>query len=161
LVFNQWRDELEHKVREPSIHPAIESHLIKYRSLMPSLALIINEIEVGHGSSVTDQSAKKAVAWCEYLESHMYRIYGSAINPALQAAEMILARRDKLPDGFTLRDVQRKCWAGLTDREHINKAIDELIDCGYLRESKPAPGSLLGRHRVLLSYYWNPIIKEK
>ena len=123
---------------------------------MPSLALIINEIEIGHGYSVTEQSAKKAVAWCEYLESHMYRIYGSAINPAVQAAEMILARRDKLPDGFTHRDVQRKGWAGLSDVEHVKAAVDELVACGYLRESRTATGG-----RPSSSYYWNPEIEDK
>ena len=153
LVFNQWRDELEQKVREPGIHPAIESHLIKYRSLMPSLALIINEIEIGHGCSVAEQSAKKAVAWCDYLESQMYRIYGSAINPEVQAAEMILARQAKLPDGFTHRDVHRKGWAGLSDSELVKSAIDELIASGYLRESRTTTGG-----RPSLLYFWNPAI---
>jgi putative DNA primase/helicase len=153
LVFNQWRKELEQKVREPGIHPAVESHLIKYRSLMPSIALIINEVEVGHGLSVTEQSANKAVAWCEYLESHMYRIYGSAINPAVLAAETILTRRDKLPDEFTGRDLQRKGWAGLSELELIRKALDELSACGYVRESRAATGG-----RPSIKYYWNPVI---
>ncbi|NCF35854.1 MAG: DUF3987 domain-containing protein [Gammaproteobacteria bacterium] len=156
LVFNQWREELEQKVREPGIHPAIESHLIKYRSLMPSIALIINTIEVGHGQPIIKRSAEKAVAWCSYLESHMYRIYGSAINPAVQAAEAILARRNRLLDGFTARVVQRKGWAGLSESKIVREGIDELVACGYLRESR-----IDSHGRPSLIYHWNPAIDEK
>ena len=41
-VFDTWRASLEKKVRSGEEHPAIESHLAKYRSLIPSLALIIH-----------------------------------------------------------------------------------------------------------------------
>ncbi len=156
LVFNQWREELEQKVREPGIHPAVESHLIKYRSLMPSIALIINTIEIGHGQPVVERSAEKAVAWCSYLESHMYRIYGSAINPAVQSAETILARRNELPDGFTTRNVHRKGWAGLSESELVKAGIDELVACNYLRESRINTGG-----RPSWIYHWNPAIDEK
>ena len=123
---------------------------------MPSIALIINEIEVGHGRLVIERSAKKAVAWCSYLESHMYRIYGSAINPAVQAAETILARRNRLSDGFTTRTVQRKGWAGLSESELVRAGIDELTACGYLRESRIDTGG-----RRSWAYYWNPAIDDK
>jgi hypothetical protein len=156
LIFDRWRQGLEQKARESGIHPAVESHLIKYRSLMPSLALIINTIEVGHGRPVIERSAEKAVTWCGYLESHMYRIYGSAINPAIQAAETILARRNGLPDGFTSRIVQRKGWAGLSESKLVREGIDELVACGYLRESR-----IDSRGRPSLIYHWNPAIDEK
>lgn len=158
-VFNKWRHELELKIREPGIHPAIESHLTKYRSLMPSLALIINEVEQGHGQPVIDQSAMKAAAWCQYLESHAMRIYGGAIDPAALGAETILERRDKLPDGFSQRDVQRKGWAGLTDGDHIKAALNELVDCGYLRIEKKPSSTTGGRPSI--TFFWNPGIEAK
>jgi hypothetical protein len=40
-VFDDWRAKLEDKVRSGHEHPALESHLAKYRSLVPSLALLI------------------------------------------------------------------------------------------------------------------------
>ena len=157
-VFNEWREELEIKTRLPDIHPAIESHLTKYRSLMPSLALIINEVEVGHCEEVTEDSASKACAWCQYLESHMHRIYGGAIDPAVQNAELILNRREKLPDIFTSRIIKRKNWAGLTELEQVNKALEELVASGYIREAKQENTNVVGRPS--LTYSWNPAIGE-
>jgi putative DNA primase/helicase len=40
LAFTEWRSELEQRLRSGEEHPAIEAHLAKYRSLVPSLALI-------------------------------------------------------------------------------------------------------------------------
>ena len=158
-VFNDWREELESKTREQGIHPAIESHLTKYRSLMPSIALVINEVEQGHCQSVTGQSALKASAWCQYLESHAMRIYAGAIDPAAQGAELILGRRDKLSDGFTQRNVQRKGWAGLSEVDHVKSALNELIECGYLREVQSDKSTTGGRPSW--TYFWSPLIESK
>jgi hypothetical protein len=68
-VFDQWRDELEIRLRSTELSPALESHLAKYRSLMPSLALIIQLIEFvnssGDGGAVGLRAALQAAAWCE------------------------------------------------------------------------------------------------
>ena len=37
-LFNEWRTCLEQRLRNGELGPALESHLAKYRSLMPSLA---------------------------------------------------------------------------------------------------------------------------
>ena len=155
-VFNEWRSDLENKVREPDIHPAIESHLVKYRSLMPSLALIINEVEQGHAQAVTASSALKAIGWCQYLESHMHRIYGGAIDPATQGAKIILERRDRLPDPFKVKAIRQKGWAGLSETRQVKAALSELIESGYIRE--------VAQHtkgRPAVSYEWNPTLKEQ
>ena len=145
VLFNKWREKLEKMVRKPSIHPALEAHFIKYRSLMPSLALIINEMDVGHGKPVTLGSAAKAVKWCIYLKSHAERMYGSAINISAQNAETILTRRKKIPDEFTVRDVRRKHWAGLSDNEQVVAALLELAECGYIRAVEPDKTKKAGR----------------
>ena len=155
-LFNEWRLELERKIREPGIHPAIESHLTKYRSLMPSIALIINEVEEGHCEQVTRQSAMKAAAWCEYLESHAMRIYGGAVDPAAQSAELILERRDKLPDKFKVKDIQQKGWAGLSETKHVKQALYELEECGYLRAQTLSTGG-----RPAVTHEWSPRIESE
>jgi Protein of unknown function (DUF3987) len=38
--FDSWRADLEQRLRAEDDHPVLLSHVAKYRSLMPSLALI-------------------------------------------------------------------------------------------------------------------------
>ena len=152
-IFNTWRTELEAKIREPDIHPALESHLTKYRSLMPSLALIIDMAECESLAKVSGVAAVKAVAWCKYLETHANRIYGAAVNPAVHGAATILKRRDKLPAQVRARDIRDKGWSGLSDTGSIKAAFRELEESGYIRRLKKETG---GRPSEV--YEWNPII---
>jgi len=95
-VFDRWRAELEDRLRSAELPSALESHLAKYRSLMPSLALICHLIEYvdsttddssTEGGAVGLRSAVRAAAWCEYLETHARRLYASAENPAMGERE--------------------------------------------------------------------------
>ncbi len=90
-IFNEWRESLEMRLRSGEMTPAMEAHLAKYRSLMPSLALIFHAIEVADCSlhrpaempdetRVGDTAALQAVLWCDYLETHAQRLYASAAN---------------------------------------------------------------------------------
>jgi len=67
-IFDAWRDELEKRLRgDHGLHPAMESHLVKYRSLMPSLALIFHLVDVVDGAAtehVSDVAAAMAADWC-------------------------------------------------------------------------------------------------
>ena len=152
-LFDEWYVANENKVASDDLHPAIASHFGKYGSLVASLALIINEIEVGHYETITRDSVAKALQWVEYLESHAMRIYGDVVSPTIHTAELILAKKKQLPDGFTTRDIRRKGWAGVSNSEEICLALDELIECGYLRRA--AKGSSKGG-RPTLKYRWNP-----
>jgi len=46
-------------------------------------------------------------------------------------ADRIMAA--KLPDGFTLRNIDRAKWSGLTDRKTIEDALAWLEDSGWIR----------------------------
>src|SRR4029079_7320546 len=50
-VFYQWWGELEAILRTQEDEPVVLEHLGKYRSLMPSLALIFHLLELASGSS--------------------------------------------------------------------------------------------------------------
>jgi putative DNA primase/helicase len=138
-VFDRWRDELEDKVRTADLPPALESHLAKYRSLMPSLALIFQIIEyvddTAKGGAVGLRPALQAAAWCEYLESHATRLYSSAENPAMEGARALLERIRKgdVSDGDSTRSVYRKHWAKLSTPEEVNSACAVLEEFGWLR----------------------------
>jgi len=84
-LFLDWRTDLERRLRRGELHPALESHLAKYRKLIPGLALILHLAEGGRGP-VTEQAVLKALAWAEYLESHALRAYGSVSQPETAVA---------------------------------------------------------------------------
>ena len=138
-VFDQWRGELEAKLRTEELHPAVESHLAKYRSLMPSLALIFHLIEhvdgTAEGAAVGLGPTLQAAAWCEYLETHARRLYASAQNLAMEAARALLERirKGEVKDGSTVREIYRKQWATLSSPETVASAAGVLEDFGWLR----------------------------
>ena len=63
----------------------MQHYLAKYRSLMPSLALLFELADDGR-DKISLQHAKQAAAWCDYLESHARRIYSMIVSPERQAA---------------------------------------------------------------------------
>lgn len=131
-IFTEWRTELETvKLRadEPEI---IESHLSKYRSLVPSLALICHLTDSGTGP-VSEVAMIQAAAWAEYLEAHARRIYSIAMDD--NAAMCALAGRiqsGSLADGFKPRDVYRNHWRHLSDQATTHRAINGLESLGWL-----------------------------
>jgi putative DNA primase/helicase len=138
-IFDQWRDELEGRLRTTELPPALESHLAKYRSLMPSLALIFQLIEfvdgTAEGGTVGLRPALQAAAWCEYLETHATRLYSSAENPAMEGARTLLdrIRKGDVSDGNSTRSVYRKHWAKLSTPEEVSSACAVLEEFGWLR----------------------------
>ncbi len=139
-IFNAWRNDLELRLRKGELLPSLESHLAKYRSLMPSIALIIYLVETLSKkqplTSVSREAAIQAVAWCTYLESHAHRLYSSAKDPEMEAARALLDRIKKgnILDGFSSRDIYRKQWSQLKSSEIVYQGIKILIDFGWLRE---------------------------
>ena len=73
-LFVRWLAGLEAKIRGDELHTALVSHLSKYRSLMPTLALLFELADLAssvgfEGSSLTDslnvvglENARRAVA---------------------------------------------------------------------------------------------------
>lgn len=90
-LFNEWRSDLEARVRGGDLHPAMESHLAKYRKLVPGLALILHLSSSGTGS-VLERATLQALAWAEYLETHARRAYASISVAEGTAAKAIIER---------------------------------------------------------------------
>jgi len=163
-VFYKWLTELEtKKIRDTDSDNIVIEHLAKYRSLMPSLALVFHIIDVIDGkddATVSTESALKAAAWCDYLESHMRRVYSLVQNVSLKAASLLAAKikSGKLLDKFTARDIYRKQWASLADIEVVKSACDELVDAGWLREVITPAGF---QQKEKVEYMINPKVKGK
>jgi len=160
-VFYTWLTELEMKIREEE-YPLVTEHLAKYRSLMPSLALVFHMINVaayGISGQITKEAATMAVMWCKYLESHARRIYSLYANKGTKSAAGLAEKikAGKLQNGFTIRDVYKKySWHLLTTRDEVEAACSELIELNWLVEDyEPLP------HRQPKQiYHINPKIKK-
>jgi len=136
--FDGWRTRLEHTLRAEDDHPVLLSHLAKYRSLLPSLALIVHLIdcvEVGARGPVSSAAAAKAVGWCEYLEAHARRLYASVTDPTRVAAALLATKitHRRLASPFSAREIYRHEWTGLTEPRIVQGALDGLAELGWIR----------------------------
>ena len=151
-LFLNWRTDLERRVRSNEIHPALESHLSKYRKLIPGIALLIHLADRGIGP-VSATAVTAALGWAGYLESHAQRVYGSVSHSEVLVAEAIIKhiRKGDLTNGFSCRDIYRKGWARLTDRGQVESALQLLVDYDWLKDTE-----LRGNGRPTTVYLINP-----
>lgn len=145
-IFNEFRQKLELSLRTGEKHPALESHLSKFRSLVPALALVIHLADGGTGP-VTRRALTKAIGWSNYLWSHARRVYASATNASAFGAKALAEKigKQKLSNGFTARDIHRNGWAYLSTVEDVRQALDWLVDAGWLRVAPSGNGGGCGR----------------
>jgi hypothetical protein len=167
-LFIEWLTDLEAKIRGNDLHPALVSHVSKYRKLVPALALLFeladraasgDEITNGPDLLVSLEHTKQAAAFCDYLESHAFRIYSCVTTPQMRAArelaDKIKSRKVGANGFFTFRDVYLKGWSGLDTPEAVRLAAQVLEDAGWIREANGDPRSPSGG-RPSLRYQVNP-----
>lgn len=153
-LFEEWRLEFETALRSGEHHPAMESHLSKYRKLVPAVALVCALADGEH--VVSRDSLLRALAWSDYLQSHATRAYAAGTRPATEGATALLAKikAGAVADGFKPADVYLKGWAHLASPESTHAAISMLCDLHHLRMSEKRPGSTGGRPSI--TYQINP-----
>ena len=154
-LFVDWLVPFENEIRGEELHPAMVSHLAKYRKLIPALALIFALIDTpDSGGIVNETELTRALAMGDYLRSHANRLYAAAVIPETTNAATLLAKiksgklaiRDGvMPDSFTPRQVAVKHWAGLGTPADVRKAADVLVDYDYLRPDAAPAGAAGGR----------------
>jgi len=152
-IFDNWRQELEERIRatDTEEHPAMLSHLGKYRSLFPKLALVLH-LAAGKTGPIGGWAASRAHAWTIYLEAHARRIYHTATNRVMQSAVALANKIEagKLPDRFTKSDVLVKEWAGLRTADEVAMALTVLSDGNWLTvvEDRSTGGRPALRHII-------------
>jgi len=151
-MFDAWREQLERRLRSNELHPALESHLAKYRKLVPALALL-NHLAGGNSGSITAESLERAIGFSVYLESHARRAYAAGTHNEVGVGNAIMERvwKGDLKDGFTARDVTRSEWSNLTDGDQVKAGLNLLVEHGWLAQHQVGTG---GRPKLL--YYANP-----
>jgi len=141
--FDEWRSTLEKRLRSGTLSTIMENHLSKYRSLMPSLALLFHLIEfAGRGQlqPIPFGFAMLAAQWCDLLESHACRVYQSAMDGDIDNAVTLSERiKQSLPNPFTYRQVAQKGWSGLGNVDQVKQAVGILEDRGWVKVRVEAP----------------------
>jgi putative DNA primase/helicase len=133
-VFTDWRTDFEAGLRSGDLFPALESHLAKYRKLVPALALVFHLAD-GHSGPVGFASTLRALHWSTYLQTHARRCYGVAQSGEADTARRILeriAKGDLQREGFVGWNVWRPGWAGLADQKRVAAGLELLVELGQL-----------------------------
>lgn len=157
VLFNEWQSYIQPRIRDPHIPEYQASHLNKFPSLITSIALILELIKGAlidaHPGEVSALSFRQAKLWCEYLETHAWKIYGSAQVPLPDHIKKIIdkIREGKLKDGFTVRDVYHgKHWTGLSDARQVQHVCDFGVDHGLLRKvTESTQGKPIERYYIV------------
>ena len=161
-LFNHWLLELEIKLSKIE-SPSFESHLSKYRSLFPSLALIFEIVDCIVNDkiveSVSEDSAKLAMLWCQYLEAHAKKIYSITIHPNRKPAHEILKKikAGKIKSGDSVRTIYRNGWSNLNSSQEVNLGLKLLENHNYLvvKEIRNS----VGRASEVIAL--NPVLEEQ
>ena len=118
-------------------NPLMQQHFGKFEKLFCSIALILHLAE-GSIGPVTATRALRAAAWREYLSGHARRIYGLVEAAKVTTARMVSRRlvKGKLDDGFTVRDMVRKQWSGVTTALQAESALAILEENGHVQRDR-------------------------
>jgi putative DNA primase/helicase len=158
-IFNQWWSDLENNLRSSENHPALESHICKYRKLVPALALL-NHLIVGQSGDIGVLALTRAIAWQRFLLAHAKRAYAAVTSATMDSAKALFKhiQRCALHDGFTVREVYRHNWSLLSNVKETTEAVEVLVDLGWLRPvHDKRVNATDGRPTV--RYYINPRLK--
>jgi putative DNA primase/helicase len=162
ILFEQFLTDLERRIREDGLSFHMQAHLSKYRSLMPSLALLF-ALADGCMDCVPLSQTRLACDWCDYLESHACRVYSAQARPEHHAAITLsrrLAKGWKRDEGiFTVRDVYRNGWHTLDSPNAARGALLVLTEYGWVREEAAGSDKNLGRPSE--TYRINPRVGRK
>lgn len=154
--FYKFLEDLERTIRDNSLPPVLISHLAKYRSLVPSLALIFSIADDVKGK-IPLRYVELAIRWSEYLRAHAERVFACGTYPDTRYARALLDKiiEGAVADKFKPADVYQKGWR-LLDRDGVSKATNMLCDFDYLLRIDKKPN---GGGRPSTTYLVNPKIK--
>ena len=114
----------------------------------------------GQEECVLLHNTQLAAIWCQDLETHARRIYGLGFgaNASAQAAWKLLqkVRAGLIQDGFSARDVYNQNWSSLDSKDLARKAMNELIDTGWLKRDSPTQTTAEGRAPFTPTYKIHP-----
>ncbi len=141
-VFDDWRADLEHRIRDDNQPATFRAFIAKMRKTVPALALIFHlcgAVETGEKSLISAESIEDACAWGEVIESHARWLYEPRrVRDAAGLARHV--KSGKIEDGATVRSIQNRGLAGLTTRDRLGAALSVLETAHWIRLEETRPG---------------------
>ena len=149
-AFIAWDTKLQTEIM-PTCPAVLQEHFGKYEKMVAGLALILDMAERANAGgmigAIREDPMLRAIAWANFLGAHARRVYHLWMHPEVRAAQRLsdaLLQR-KLPDPFTVPDVQRKNWGGLGSPKTISAALEFLESTCWVRGYVQASGAKGGR----------------
>jgi hypothetical protein len=132
----------ERSEKEPD---AMLELLAKTRKLVPALALLLQLGRDPRSTSIDVEALENAIELSHIAESHQRRLHDCA-SEDVHVAHLIWGKllEGKLDvKGFSIRDILRHGWTGLTDAAAVKEAVASLQDRYWIwpLESRPAGGA--------------------
>lgn len=145
--YIRWVKAHQTMLRTEIQSQVLNSHLMKYGKLMPSLALLFALIDQASHLEDRDSSNQprvglddvaRAIRWTDYLKTHAARLYHHLYEKGGGSYAGLLL--DKLRTGpgktsevVSIRDMLRSKWHGLTSPHAVEMACDDLEEMGWLQ----------------------------
>lgn len=113
---------------------------------MPALALLFHLLEVVEGTAsgpVSLAAARLAAAWCDYFEAHALKLYAREVSSHFKAAQLLAAHiedGDIVDAKLTVRDLYRRGWEGLDDRQTVLSGLEVLSEHRWVRLEERVTG---------------------
>lgn len=159
-LFLEWLEQTARESRQPSTPTLKRSLLEKQSGLVPKLALLLHLVEgcPNPQPRIGRLSTARAIALANLYKAHTLNLWQEAIQPEVQGAALLAKRileRTQTRSAFnyerfTVRDVLRANWKGLTDPRGVEGAIAELEARGWLKREGntwvPNPRLWEGKH---------------
>jgi len=164
-VFKAWREKIDKEINDSKTSVRLRGHLSKYDTLFGGLCVVLTVADVFSNfknlslvNEVTELTAQRVVKCIdEILYPHAVYIYEHSCikNTTVALAKQIL--NGKVKDGDAIRAIARNQWSGLTDKDLVFAACEELAKNHWLKieEKKNESG---GRSSQVITL--SPKIKE-
>ncbi|PIT68070.1 YfjI family protein [Bartonella tribocorum] len=156
-IFREWMQKIFKEAKGNNLSESLQAHLLKMPKTIVSLALIF-ELTEGGRFEINKDALQTALRWEKYLLSHIKRLYAAADSLATESAKLIVERCDHLPDVFTARDVYKRDWKCLKDKEAVKQTLELLCRSNHIRQISVENSSQGGRPTI--RYEWHPFVKN-
>jgi hypothetical protein len=141
--FDQWLYDFEHRIiTEHFESEAFEEHLGKYRSLVPSLALIFHLISRATNKNLENKvsltSLELSLKWLDFLEGHAKKVYSISEVGKTSVAQLLVKKikANQIYDKMTVRELGRKGWSDIKDEALLDEALELLESNNYIKIEK-------------------------